>query len=117
MAKFKISKKMSLDFLGEGWEDCYLILTPITAKEFQDKKLFDLADINRDNTDDVLKGMKKTIGIIKDHFVSGKGLGEDGEVVDIEKDDFEELPIDVLVEVLNFLSQSLTETKKSPSTK
>lgn len=117
MAKFKIVKKMSLDFLGEDWSDAYLELTPITTKEFQEEDFASLATIDRENNEEVQQALKKSLEILKRHLVGGKGVDMDGEEIEIEKDDIVDLPAEVLIKSLNFLSQSSAEVERQPSTK
>lgn len=115
MGKFKVIKRLDLDFFGKEWEKCYMEFTPISVSESIDGKLMEFAEIDRKDTKAVQQALKDIIKVLKDHFLSGKGIDKKGEIVDIKKDDFGDLPAEILGHALGFLSQGLAEAGKLPS--
>lgn len=106
MSKFKIEKKLNLDFLGDEWGDCYLKFRALTTKDLKKVMQSIPADIREhaDNPEKVLEAFDKGVELLQDSYIGGKGIGEDGEEVDIDKDDLEDLPTEVLNKALSFLS-------------
>ena len=101
MSKFKITRKIELKFIGEEWKDCYLEFEPITIKET--KQYMDIEDEKE-------VGLK-AIELLKQKFISGKAIIEDGTTIDVKKDELEDFPSFVLVEVMSFLSTGQLTTK------
>ena len=90
--KFNLSKKISLDFVGEGWQDCFIRFNAVTfneAKELQ-PKLEIIAKDNNQSADFLLS-------FLQEKFLSGKGLSEHNDLIDITKEDIGEFPIGVLI--------------------
>lgn len=74
-----ILKKVSLATLAEGWGECYINVTPATLAEMRELKNSNPKDM----TDD--QGLDMMLGLIKNHFVSGKIMvvGADGESLEL----------------------------------
>lgn len=72
-----IKKKVSLDYVGEDWKDCYLEFKVPTVKQVRS-----VAN-DKVNSEDVMKEL----------FVGGKALDENGSVVVVKKEDIDDLPI------------------------
>lgn len=106
MSKFKVVKRLSLDFLGEGWKDAYINFQVLTIADIKDK-FPSLAKLNADDPKAVIESMGMILEIIEDKFVDGKGLA-DGKLVEFKKEDLKELPNELMVKSLNFLSQGVT---------
>lgn len=86
-----ITKRVSLDFLGEEYGESYIIFNAIKVREFdeiQDK-------INSFNDDE-----RKSFGYIKEQvaerFVSGK-VFQAGKLQDITAEDLPDLPLDAFI--------------------
>ncbi len=101
MSKFAIKKRVELGFLGSEWEQCYITLIPLAVKEFE--KIQRIAPKDETDTQASIDAMNAMLEIIKEHFVSGKGF--DGtQVVDIYKDDIDDLPMEILTVCINSLA-------------
>lgn len=111
MSKFLVTKKISLDFLSDAWKekDCYLEFNAFTIRDLQEK-FPEIANNSKDPSL-VQDGMNKTIDLLKEHFVSGKGLGTDGKVIDISAGDLVDLPAEVINRVFSFLSEPLAKAE------
>ena len=97
MGKFSTAKKISLAFLGEGWNEAYLTFRNISFNES-----LDLADLKIDDSN-TKESATKVLGFLKSHFVNGKAF--DGEsLVDVTEDDLGELPVEVVGKVLETLA-------------
>ncbi len=94
-------KTIKLDFLGEDWKDCYIKINSLTLGE-----LTSLASFTKDET----KAGIFMVNLIKDKFMEGKGW--DGKkIVDIKKDDIEDLPIDIFGGLYEQLMGNLPKKK------
>lgn len=93
--RFIVRKRLSLDFFGEDWQDCFIEFTPITYKEANE--LANLGETNAENLSNEQreKLAKQTLQLLKDHFISGKGYTEAG-VVELEADDIEQMPVEII---------------------
>lgn len=111
--KFNIVKKLSLDFVGEGWEEAYLCFRPLTISEVKDR-IPKFANIDTKDSESIQKGFEETMSLLQDKFIEGKALGENG-LQAVTKKDLSDFPIDVMTRALNFLSQASspkTDTEK-----
>lgn len=108
MAKFKVVKKLSLDFLGDDWKDAYINFQVLTIADIKNK-FPALANLDVDDPKSVVGGMDTILDIHKDKFVEGKGPGNKELVVA----DLEDLPAELMKRALDFLSQGVT-TPSSP---
>lgn len=111
MSKFLVTKKISLDFLSDQWKEkeCYLEFNAFTIRDIQEK--FPAIVESAKDKDSTKDGMDKTIGLLKDHFVSGKGLDTTGKVIDITAGDLIDLPAEVINRVFSFLSEPLAKVE------
>lgn len=80
-----IKKKVSLNFLGEDYKGSYLIVKSISVGEYE--KLSD-------------ESVKDTV---ISRFLDGK-IKQDGEMIDITRDNLEELPGEVFVEAFKAMT-------------
>ena len=107
MPKFKVVKKLSLDFLGEGWKDAYINFHALTIGDIKDK-FPSLTELDVDNPKSIIKGMDTILGIIKEKFIAGKVPDENGALVSLKVEDIKDLPVEVMKRTLDFLSQGVT---------
>lgn len=110
---FVIRRKLDLSDSGEGWEGAYIIYTPLSFS--QNKKLIDIQKyrekLKSGDIETVTKVNNMTFEIAKDGFVEGKGY--DGEkLVDITKENLNELPDDMLTKLFKLITGKL-DTKKN----
>lgn len=97
MAKFKVTRNMPLDFLGEGWKDCFLKFNVLTIGEMREFGTTDFVNTK------AVKIIDQALVLLKSKFIEGTGLGENGELVKVEKEDFDNLPSEVLNRAVSFL--------------
>ena len=107
MAKFKVEKKFSLDFLGDAWKECYINFEVVSIKDIRDY-FPKFKAVDGDNPDTVVKSFNDILGFLSGKFISGKAVNTGGETVDLEAKDLEDLPAEVLSKALSFLSQGVT---------
>lgn len=106
---FDIFRRLSLDFLGEEWKDCYLKFSYLTADE---AKAFAGIKVDKNSpTEDLNKVFERAIKILEDKFVEGKGI-RDKQIVDIKKEDLKEFPVEILNKSVECLVGSLPEGEK-----
>ncbi len=104
MGKFVIKKVVDLGFLGEDWNGCNIVVTPLVVKELKEIQGLDSQDV--DDPAQVQESVEKMIDIISRHFVSGKGFDGVNQVA-ILKDDIEELSFEVLSACLKAMAGNL----------
>jgi hypothetical protein len=92
-----IKKRVSLEFLGEDYKDSYVLCSSVSIGEYEKIK------------DDTVKDL-----VIK-HFLEGK-IKQDSGLVDITKDNLEELPGEVFVEVFAAITGQLDPKSQGLST-
>lgn len=80
-----IKKKVSLDFLGEGYEEAYLIFKSIPLKDYQGI-MEEMPDEN-----DNQKSLELIVKYLKKYFVGGKFPDEDSKLQDVSVDDVDDL--------------------------
>lgn len=113
MTKFAITKKVSLDFLGEAWKDCSLEFTAFTLRDLKEKFPAITATADTKDVKALTLGMENTISLLEDHFIKGTGINEKGEVVEISKEDIIDLPAEVITKAFSFLSELSVPTEKA----
>lgn len=97
MSTFFVPKTISLDFLGEGWADCYIRLNAFTINDI--KTMMTHATLtDASDPKDLIKASEDIIGIMQERFIDG--LGFDGtKTFAITKDILGELPQQVITRV------------------
>ena len=106
-----IKKKVSFDFLGEGYEGAYLVFKSISvteheaitkkAKEFEDKPE---------------GSIEYMLGLLKKHFVSGKFPNDSDELTEVSSDDLDGLDAESLVRCFQiFTGQDPDPKVETPS--
>ena len=100
--KLDIEIKLKLDFLGEGWDKCELVFSPVSIAEARNMLNIDAKDED--------KILEVGISLIKKKFIRGTVLSE-GKVVSIKEANIEDMPISVIEEAVNCLVSSMTKKK------
>ncbi len=103
MSKFKVVKKLSLDFLGTEWKDAYINFEVLTIADIKNK-FPALAQLDQNDPASVVGGMDMILDILKSKFVDGKA--PEGKELKVE--DLESLPAELMKRSLDFLSQGVT---------
>lgn len=104
--KFDIKLKLDLDFLGDGWKDCYLSFSPITVRDAKE-----LRNLNIDDTANIEKGIQ----LVKEKFIEGKALAK-GELIDVKAEDLDDFPITIITKIIELMVGSMSgNEKKTPS--
>lgn len=105
---FDIFKTVDLSFLGEEWKDCYLKFSSLSLSE-----VGKLTSIKQST--DPLQVSNITIGLLESKFIEGKAV-KGGVVVDVQKEDLKELPIDIVNKILESFAEGLDKKKLKQST-
>ncbi len=117
MAKFHLTKTLSLDFLGGAWKEkgAYLEFNSFTIRDLKES-FPGIADVDSKDPKSVSNSLGETIKMLEQKFVSGKGIDADGNLVEVNKEDLSDLPAEVIGKLVGFLSQTLSEaTSEKPS--
>ena len=96
---FVVKKQLSLDFLGTEWHAAYINFTLPSLKESLDQSTPTEAEIEENPK----KFTTEMIGFLESHFIDGKGWNGN-ELVDLTKDDIQELPSAVFAKGVELLS-------------
>lgn len=99
MGNFVIRKKVSLDFLGDEYKDCYIVYKAIALKEFD--KIIGQA---KDAGDDGIQATKYMQTLLEDKFIEGKFKNEKGELVDLTKEDIADFDIETVTKSFTALT-------------
>lgn len=103
MSKFHVVKRLSLDFLGDDWKECYLEFKALTIREFKD--FTGLIGVDQADADAVLAAFSLTIGILQTVYLKGKAIDQDKTIIDVSKEDLAEMPLEVINRATSFLLQ------------
>lgn len=110
---FVVKKEIKLAFLGEGWEEAYVSFKPFSFND--NDKILDLYKLAKEQAnmsqDEAKKASDNILSLLRDKFIDGKGF--DGtKLVAITKDNLGELPMEIIVHILQTLQgQSLLPPK------
>ncbi len=83
-------KHVSLAFLGEEWQDCYL--------DFAALQWTDVKNLNGQETDPN-KAFEAGIALLQRKFLKGQGIDESGQPLDLTADDLEQFDIETLTAI------------------
>ena len=79
-------KRIQLDMMGEEWASCYIDFAALTW-----------ADVKQASTAEATNpeaAYEVAIGILKSKFIAGKGIGADGQPIDLKADDIDDLDVE-----------------------
>lgn len=99
MANIVIKKRVGLDFLGKDYADSYLEFKSISISEYE-KLVGEMEDL------DNVQSVKKTVDILKSHFLDGKFQGET-----VNKEDLDQFDVQTLVTCLEYFTGQKTDPK------
>lgn len=105
--QFKITKKFDLSYLGEDWKGCYLEFSAPSVGSLT-KSLEGIGDIDEKDTKLINENFTRTMALLKENFISGKALDVSGEVLEVSKNDLEQLPADIVTKLMDFLVSAST---------
>lgn len=110
MSKFVVKKRFDLGFVSEEWKEkgAYLELNAFTVGDIRDR-LSKLTQINKDDSSDVSAGLAQMVSLLEEKFVAGKAVDSAGTLVDLTKEDIQELPAEVIAKAVSFLSQGMSQ--------
>ncbi|MDP9469050.1 MAG: hypothetical protein M3Q71_00065 [Chloroflexota bacterium] len=83
-------KHISLAFMGEGWGDCYI--------DFRALRWADVANLETDGKDN-RQAVTVLLEVLKQNFLSGRGVSEDGQPVELDAADLDELDLEALTAI------------------
>lgn len=107
---FAIPKKMSLDFLGEGWHDAYINFSLPSLKESINQPTPTEEELNSDPK----KYTSQMVAFTEKHFLSGKGW-DGSQLVDLQASDIQELPPIVFMKATELLSGNIDPNSNGAS--
>lgn len=118
---FVIKKKISLDWLGEGWEDAYIIFSPFSYGDnvelIKFRKVASKMTQISQSDEEIEKVSKKLLQLLTDKLVEGRGFNGK-ELEPITKENFKDLPVEVFNHCLNALQgEELSPKLSTPSGK
>lgn len=102
-----INKRVSLEFLGEEYKESYLVFNAVKMKDLdtiQEKA------IAAQEHQDPKENLEFFQSVIDPRFVEGK-ISQDGKLVDVTKEDLQDLPLDVYVTIFQELMGNLPKAE------
>ena len=106
MMSFKVVKRLSLGFFGEDWKDAYIDFQALTVKDIKEK-FPEFTKVDEKDEKAALRGIDTVLKLLQEKFISGKGISEEGRLVDLKSEDLENLPAEIISRALSFLSQGV----------
>lgn len=98
MTRFVSTRHFSLDFLGDEWKDCFIVMSSLTVKEVRELISANLRSKDASAISEASTNMLMT------HFVSGTAYDfESKTIVKLKPEDIENLPSQVLEKAVLFL--------------
>lgn len=110
MSTFIVKKRVDLSFLGEGWTDAYIVFSPLTWNDQESMTSLRSKVIKMEKGELSEEESKKVSGAILDRIKKQliEGQGYDGtKLIKITPDNFEELPMEVIIHCINELTSGL----------
>lgn len=104
---FDITKKIDLSYLGEEWKDCYISFAPLSIAEV--RKLPQMAKATDDPVE-AEKNIDVILNLLREKFLGGEGIKE-GKRVPIKKEDIDQLPADLVIDIMASLNGGLDKKK------
>lgn len=96
MGKIVIKKRITLDFLGEEYKECYLEFKTIPMKEYE--KYVEQSQSNKDEK----KAVTFIVSTLRDLFIGGKFIDE--ELFDVEKEQLDDFDVNTIITVFKILT-------------
>lgn len=103
-----IRKRVSLADIGDDFKDSYIVFKGYSKRDLKEK-LAPLAEVEKDKSaESGLKAFDLMVELLKDNFIEGKIMHDDGNLKDVEKSDFDDFPTEIIQMCMSFLSQAPT---------
>lgn len=114
MARLRVKKHFTLDYLGEAWKDAYINFTSFTANDI---KANSGIKIDTENPDPIAvqDSFDRMITMLQERFIDGMLPDEDGKLTPLKKEEIGDLDMDIIQGAITFLSQSTTQPSLTPS--
>lgn len=100
-SKFPVTKELKLDFLGQEWVGAAIRFSSLSFSEMREFAKLG-SELDKENPDSE-KNLDLTVELLEGHFQSGKAWNGQ-ELVDLEKADLVELPVDALTKGIQLLA-------------
>lgn len=111
MAKFRVIKRLSLEFLGDEWKECYIKFKALSYNQLDVIAQLDIeTDPKKLDLKKVQKASKEIKGVLERQFTEGKGWNGK-EIIGMEKNDIGELPAEVIRKSLILLVGGLEKNE------
>ena len=98
--KFLVRRRLELNFLGEGWDQCFIEITPASPTEL--REILSRPTSEETTPAVALSNMDDSSQRLKMAFVAGRGLTAEG-IVDLTADDLDDLPLEVTKRLNNLI--------------
>lgn len=99
----KFKSERTFDMSDFGWKDCKFVFEAVTWGEQRkmDKSRLKWQSIKPEESE---PAANEIVDILKEKFVRGEALDENNEKKTVSKDDFENLPFDVLLKLIAWVT-------------
>lgn len=129
MSRVIVKRRISLDFLGEEYKECYLEFKAIPVSQWKeyknriyDKKYSDISKKIKDEqelSDSERKYFEEKdemvfdeiVDVLKDRFLSGKYIDQDGKLFEVEKEEVGDFDSDTLINAFDIITGKSTLPK------
>lgn len=94
----------TFDMSAFGWKDCKFTFNALSwgeMKELDKQRRKWSSGISDEETE---QAANKIVDILKGKFISGQAIDENDKKVDVSKDDFEQIPYDVFIKLVSWVT-------------
>lgn len=99
---FVVRKKIELSFLGDGWQEAYVVFTPFTFADNATLLKLRTAISGQGQIEEAEEASKRIMDLLKEKFIEGKGFNGK-ELVAITKENLKDLPMEIIGKLLTAL--------------
>lgn len=96
---FPVTKKLELDYLGEGWAGAYINFSGLSFKQ---ARVFEKMTLDTENPEND-KNLDLLLETLGEHLLSGKAWNGT-ELVDLKAEDLSDLPVEVLTKAIGLIT-------------
>lgn len=108
MSKIVIRKRVSLEFLGDGYKEAYLVFRSVPIEDLEE--MIGKIDETANQKNDV-KYFSLILDSLKNYFLEGKFPDSDSKLQSVQKEDLSGLDKDAAITCFEYMTGQVTDPK------